>query len=189
MRLRQGVLVATALALAACGSSSSSTGGDGGGLIGADGSSGSSGGPGDGGSSGNPGDGGSSGNSGDGGFAPGTCLAPTDITLDFTAPADATTKDSLDVTTLTCSNQVAGLPEVVYRLVLAAPTTVKLTGSDKSGSGIGVQVRQDSCTGTSVGCDWQGNGVLDRTYPLTAGTWVFVVERKAAGPFALTISR
>jgi hypothetical protein len=122
---------------------------------------------------------------------PGSCGAPRTVPLGFAeTPAAATTVGLLDVTTVTCRPaSTTSLPEAVYRLELATPTKVAVKGSDRSGSGIGVQVRMESCTGASVACDWAGNGVLERTYDLPAGSWLFVVERgAAAGPFAFSLS-
>lgn len=116
----------------------------------------------------------------------GSCLSPRDVSLGFTADASATTADQLDTATLDC-NTNGSQPEVVYRLTLSAMTTVHLTAGDHSGQGVGVSVRQDSCDGQSVGCDFASNGVLDRSYPLPAGVWVFVVERNPPGPFTLTV--
>jgi hypothetical protein len=57
----------------------------------------------------------------------------------------------------------------------------------ESGQGIGVQVRETSCTGTSVECTWQANGSYSKTLPLPAGTWFFVVERSPEGDFSFEI--
>lgn len=123
---------------------------------------------------------------GDAGGAVGSCLAPEDITLPFAiASGQASTASLLDVTQLTCSNET--LPEAVFRLVLAQAKTVTATAGDASGQGVGIQVHKDTCTGTSVACDWKPNGSLSRSYSLPAGTWLFVLERKPAGPFTLRL--
>lgn len=114
-----------------------------------------------------------------------TCLAPQDITLGFSAPADASTKSLLDAVAISCGKPDTA--EAVYRLTLTQPTTVRVQANDRSGSGIGVQVVANTCTGASVGCTFQANGVFDRTYPLPAGTWLFIVERAPAGPFSFSV--
>ena len=118
----------------------------------------------------------------------GSCLTPRAITLPFAVDTVATTIGQLDTTSVACGAPAA-VPELVYRLVLSQPASVTVNASDRSGQGIGVQVRQDSCTGASVGCDWSSNGVLARTYPsLPAGTWLFIVERNPAGLITFTVT-
>lgn len=75
----------------------------------------------------------------------------------------------------------------MYRVVLANDTAVKITANDESGQGIGVQVREDSRTGTSVECGWQPTGIYAKTVPLPAGTWLFVVERRPEGSFSFEL--
>lgn len=115
----------------------------------------------------------------------GNCLAPRSMTMPFAVDTVESTAGQLDTTSVACGAP-ASVPERVYRLVLTQPTSVTVNAGDRSGQGIGVQVRQDSCTGTSVGCDWSSNGVLARTYALPAGTWLFIVERNPAGLFTFT---
>lgn len=115
----------------------------------------------------------------------GSCAAPKTITLSFSETAGSTAV-ALDTTSVACGAP-ASLSEAVYRLELANDTAVKITANDKSGQGIGVQVREDSCTGTSVECGWQSNGVYDKTLPLPAGTWLFVVERNPEGAFSFAV--
>lgn len=117
--------------------------------------------------------------------ANGSCSAPKAITLAFAETAGSTAV-ALDTTSVACGAP-ASLSEAVYRLELANDTAVKITANDESGQGIGVQVREDSCTGTSVECGWQANGVYDKTLPLPAGTWLFVVERSPEGAFSFAI--
>jgi hypothetical protein len=117
--------------------------------------------------------------------AAGSCVAPKAITLPFSETAGSTAV-ALDSTSVACGAP-SSLSEAVYRLVLANDAAVKITASDQSGQGIGVQVRETSCTGTSVECGWQSNGIYDKTVPLPAGTWFVVVERSPAGPFTLAI--
>ena len=114
----------------------------------------------------------------------GSCVSPGDIAVGFHDVRS--TASDLDATALTC-HASPSLPEAVYRLVVAQPTHVMLSGSDQSGSGIGAQVRADSCTGTSVACDWAANGVLSRGIDLPAGTWVIVVERNPAGMYTFGV--
>lgn len=116
----------------------------------------------------------------------GSCAAPKAITLPFSETAGSTAV-ALDTTSVACGAP-ASLSEAVYRLELANDTAVKVSANDKSGQGIGVQVREDSCTGTSVECGWQSNGVYDKTLPLPAGTWFFVVERNPEGAFTFAAS-
>lgn len=115
----------------------------------------------------------------------GSCAAPEVITLPYSETAGSTAV-ALDTTSVACGAP-ASLSEAVYRLELANDTAVKVTANDESGQGIGVQVREDSCTGTSVECGWQSNGVYDKTLPLPAGTWLFVVERNPEGAFSFAV--
>jgi len=109
------------------------------------------------------------------------------ITLGFQEPAAASTAQQLDITMPSCVPG-ASLPESVYELRLDQATTVHITASDRSGQGVGVQVRADSCTGTSVACDWADNGVIDRNLALPSGTWILIVERSPAGPFGFAVT-
>jgi hypothetical protein len=117
--------------------------------------------------------------------AAGSCVAPKTITLPFSETAGSTAV-ALDATSVACGAP-SSLSEAVYRLVLANDAAVKVTANDSSGQGIGVQVRETSCTGTSVECGWQANGIYDKTLPLPAGTWFFVVERNPEGAFTFSI--
>lgn len=116
---------------------------------------------------------------------PGSCAAPRAVTLPFSEPSGSTS-GALDGTSVACGAP-ASLPEAVYRVVLANDTAVKITANDESGQGIGIQVREDSCTGTSVECTWQANGSYGKTLPLPAGTWLFIVERNPAGAFSFEL--
>jgi hypothetical protein len=116
----------------------------------------------------------------------GSCVAPKTVTLPYSETAGSTAV-ALDTTSVACGAP-ASLSEAVYRLELANDTAVKVTANDKSGQGIGVQVREDSCTGTSVECGWQSNGIYDQTLPLPAGTWFFVVERSPEGAFSFALA-
>ena len=72
-------------------------------------------------------------------------------------------------------------------MTLTQTTHVTLSGSDRSGQGIGLEVHADTCMGTSVACEWEPNGDLARPIDLPAGTWVIAVERDPAGAFAFGI--
>lgn len=126
---------------------------------------------------------------GGGGEGSSTCLSPHAVTLPFATDDAASTATLLDVAVMTCNTQTEkAFPEAVYRLVLDAPTKVAITASDRSGSGVGVQVRDGSCTGTSVSCDWDNGGNVKRTLDLPAGTWLFLVERSPAGRFSFALA-
>jgi len=117
----------------------------------------------------------------------GTCLGPAVVSLGFQTDASASTASQLDTTMVICA-PVANVPEVVYQLVLSQATTVHITASDRSGQGIGFQVRSNDCMGTSVRCSWSNAGNIDETLALPLGTWVFIVERNPAGAFAFGIA-
>ncbi|MDB4960196.1 MAG: hypothetical protein JWP01_195 [Myxococcales bacterium] len=116
----------------------------------------------------------------------GTCLAPQPISLGFTATAGASTAQQLDIAMPECVPGLS-LSESVYALRLSDPTSVHITASDRSGQGVAVQVRSDTCSGASVACDWADNGAIDRNLSLPAGTWVYIVERRPAGPFTFAV--
>jgi len=113
----------------------------------------------------------------------GTCLSPRDVVVGFHTDAMASTASNLDVTKLSC-HQTPTVPEAVFRLTVSQTTHVVMSGNDESGAGIGAEVRVDSCTGTSVACEWEPNGNLSRTIDLPAGTWIIAVERSPAGRYS-----
>jgi hypothetical protein len=118
--------------------------------------------------------------------AAGSCVTPKTIGLPF-SETTGSTAIALDATSVGCGAP-ASLSEAVYRLVLANDAAVKVTANDQSGQGIGVQVREGSCAGTSVECTWEPNGNYDKTLPLPAGSWLFVVERSPEGSYMFAIA-
>jgi hypothetical protein len=92
---------------------------------------------------------------------------------------------AFDDTTLACNADA--LPELVFRVVLAEPRTVTVTGNDSSGQGVGFQISRDTCEGTRAACEWASNGTLDSTVMLEVGTWLFIFERGPSGVFELAV--
>jgi hypothetical protein len=115
----------------------------------------------------------------------GSCASPIDITLPFSVADLGDSSAALDGTAPPCSPEP--LPEVVYRLTLAAETTVTITANDNSGQGVGVHVQAADCMGMGAACEWASNGIVDRELTLPAGVWVFVVERRPAGSYDFAV--
>ncbi len=116
----------------------------------------------------------------------GTCLAPKLVTLPYVEAFNASTANWLSAS-LGCET-ATNLPAVAYQFTLAHAANVTVAGTDVSGGGIGASLRSNSCTGTSLGCQWASGGNLHETYNLPSGTYVLLIMRSPAGRFTLSIS-
>jgi len=100
----------------------------------------------------------------------GTCDCPIDLTVPSTPTGDTTGYGS--TTTGSC-DWSSGAPEVVYRLVLTATTSLRVWLDAPGWYGM-FYLRQGTCDGTEVLCGLDYNGAVTRT--LTAGTYYLFVD-------------